>query len=534
MERVSPLAPSNISVNSGNTIVAPGKFTVSWSNSPGNVNFHYDYSYDSGANWYGEYVSGSLTSIEDKIYNSSAQKVRYSVWAEDEYCRSINTTYSADVPVVWNSAPNIPESISLNPANPNTGQKITISWGLSTDQNGNLEGYMLERSTDGGVSWTQIYEGLPPQRLYTEPISSAWQSVRYRVRAFDTFGLVSQWRETATIVVILPTVISVQVNENSSIKIGDIVTEDEDISLIFSLSNNKDEDMTGIYTAVLLLDGKELARQTGNLGANWQFLMQKSDWQRILNGTHQFIFTLFDTKNNAGICTVTFTKKVTKLIFQTKPLFVDIPEGIIRKYLVNFQAAFANESTYHLQFTNNAKDDNPEWHDVLPVEWNTDNFYTFENETVKNGNWFAARFFGERTGEESCHVDLLSGIAGLSYVISLGGESSALREDLTTEISRAMTVESTVSDNLTTEITRATTAESTILSEIAELRNTTLLYKGEVDTFSDLPAGANDWELYKVAQTGEEYYSLGGTWNHLDFTVEEMTAQDVLDILDAE
>ena len=65
---------------------------------------------------------------------------------------------SDDGSVSTNTAPTTPSSITV-PQSIQGGSPITVSWGASTDAQNNLEGYILERSTDGGKSWSQVYQG---------------------------------------------------------------------------------------------------------------------------------------------------------------------------------------------------------------------------------------------------------------------------------------------------------------------------------------------------------------------------------------
>ena len=53
--------------------------------------------------------------------------------------------------------------------------------GASTDPDGNLSGYVLERKVGSGT-WAQIYKG--SARTYTDTITYGWTSVQYRVKAY--------------------------------------------------------------------------------------------------------------------------------------------------------------------------------------------------------------------------------------------------------------------------------------------------------------------------------------------------------------
>ena len=85
----------------------------------------------------------------------------------------------------------MPSSINV----PNTikgGESCSISWATSTDPDGNLEGYIVERSYNGGSSWSQIYQGSSTSISTTIPHGTS--TVMFRVCAYDTDGARSGWR----------------------------------------------------------------------------------------------------------------------------------------------------------------------------------------------------------------------------------------------------------------------------------------------------------------------------------------------------
>lgn len=76
--------------------------------------------------------------------------------------------------------PSTPSSISV-PSLVKGGESINISWGSSS----RAISYYLERSVNGGT-WTQIYGG--SSRSYTDTITKSWNTVAYRVRAYNSDG----------------------------------------------------------------------------------------------------------------------------------------------------------------------------------------------------------------------------------------------------------------------------------------------------------------------------------------------------------
>lgn len=108
-------------------------------------------------------------------------------------------TLSDGTATTENTAPTTPSSISV-PPNINGGSTITISWGASSDAEGNLSGYKVERSTNGGSTWSQIYQG--NARQTTDTVAFGTESVMYRVRAYDAEGLHSGYRSSAQVTVL--------------------------------------------------------------------------------------------------------------------------------------------------------------------------------------------------------------------------------------------------------------------------------------------------------------------------------------------
>ena len=97
--------------------------------------------------------------------------------------------------VFVNTAPGTPSSISV-PSTITDGDTITVSWGASMDLENNLSGYRLEKSTNGGSSWNQIYQGTATSK--TDTISGITQ-VMYRVKAYDALGLESGYKTSSNV-----------------------------------------------------------------------------------------------------------------------------------------------------------------------------------------------------------------------------------------------------------------------------------------------------------------------------------------------
>lgn len=164
---------------------------------------------------------------------------------------SSNLLVSDDGSVSTNTAPTTPASINV-PSSINGGTSIHISWAASTDAEGNLYGYKVEKSINGGTSWSQIYQG--PATGTTDNVAFGTATVMYRVKAYDTEGLESGWKTSGQVTVVnnraptAPASITVPVTVNGG------------ASLVISWGAAIDSDEN--------LAGYELERQVD--GQNWE------------------------------------------------------------------------------------------------------------------------------------------------------------------------------------------------------------------------------------------------------------------------
>ena len=143
--------------------------------------------------------SSSANSYNDNIPSTyGGGSVYYEISFEDTYGGS-GTAKTSAVKVISNSAPTIP-GIPILPTVINGGSDITVTWDKSTDADGNLEGYKLERSIDGGGSWTQVYQGSAVAAV--TPVPAGIESVMYRVKAYDSYGEESGYAATSEYTVI--------------------------------------------------------------------------------------------------------------------------------------------------------------------------------------------------------------------------------------------------------------------------------------------------------------------------------------------
>ncbi len=143
---------------------------------------------------------------------------------------------------------------------PSTAAKsATIDWGASTDPDGNLSGYILQRKVGTG-SWTQVYKGA--NRSYADSITYGWTTVQYRVCAYDSQGATSDYQTSASRTVInnQPPVIS-----GSNANLG---TKSEGFTQTYTVTDADNDSVT----VDELLDDKPIRSYVVTLGKQIPFM----------------------------------------------------------------------------------------------------------------------------------------------------------------------------------------------------------------------------------------------------------------------
>ena len=183
--------------------------------------------------------------------------------------------------IIWNRAPSAPSTITV-PETVRGGSTLEISWGTSTDADGNLSGYILERQNNGG-SWAQVYKGI--NRNYTDNITFGWTSVAYRVRAYDSAGAESAntTSQTRTVVNNTPPTIS---GSDS-----DLGAKTGAFSQAYTVT---DVDSGQTITVVEKIDGVQKRSYTATSGQEYTFNVTADEWVKLSIGSHTLTITATD------------------------------------------------------------------------------------------------------------------------------------------------------------------------------------------------------------------------------------------------
>lgn len=354
-----------------------GSVAYWWLRSPHCYDFDVALYVDSSGDWYGNVCSLSC-GIRPALILPSTLLV------------------SDDGTVSTNTAPSTPGSISV-PSSIMGGTNISISWAKSSDAESNLAGYKVERSTNGGSSWSQIYQGTATST--TNNVAFGTTSVMYRVKAYDTEGLESGYTTSA--------IRTVRYNVAPAINASSTSLGEKNAPFSFAYTVTDADGDT--LTITEKLDGKTTATRTGLASGTALTFEQASTadgFLRILNGSHTIKITANDGKESTSL-NATFTKSVTSAsVTLTTPLAVD---GDITVAILQVSGSIPNDAAFKAEATNNALDDSPVWQDVT-AEVRKGMNIVFENQTASAGAAFNFRISVERGASgEGGYIDSVSG-----------------------------------------------------------------------------------------------------------------------------
>ena len=392
----APSTPWNISVPS--SIMGGTNISISWAKSSDDESnlsgYKVERSTNGGWSW-SQIYQGTATSTTDNIAFGTTS-VMYRVKAYDTEGLESGWRTSSLVTVVNNNAPSAPPSIAV-PKDVKGGSTLVISWTATSDSDGNLSGYILERSTDGGSAYTQVYKG--NALTYTDTITNGWSTVMYRVKADDTEGLESGYTTSA--------IRTVRYNVAPAINASSTSLGEKNAPFSFAYTVTDADGDT--LTVTEKLDGKTTATRTGLASGTALTFEQASTadgFLRILNGSHTIKITANDGKESTSL-NATFTKSVTSAsVTLTTPLAVD---GDITVAILQVSGSIPNDAAFKTEATNNALDDSPVWQDVT-AEVRKGTNIVFENQTASAGAAFNFRISVERGASgEGGYIDSVSG-----------------------------------------------------------------------------------------------------------------------------
>lgn len=391
----APSTPGSISVPS--SIMGGTNISISWaksSDAESNLaGYKVERSTNGGSSW-SQIYQGTATSTTNNVAFGTTS-VMYRVKAYDTEGLESGWRTSSQVTVVNNNAPSAPPSIAV-PNDVKGGSTLVISWTAASDSDGNLSGYILERSTDGGSAYTQVYKG--NALTYTDTITKGWSTVMYRVKAYDSYNAQSGYTTSTKRTVDNNT--APTITTSSAASLG---TKSSGFTVSYSVD---DVDASDTLTVTEKLDGTTKRTYTPTRKATNSFAVTGEYFQKITNGSHTMTVTVTDGKATVTK-TFTFTKAVTAAsITLAKPMEADAQ---ITLCAITVGGLIPADAVFKVEVTNNGKDSSPVWEDATTEARNGRN-HLFTNQTAANGFAFNFRVTAERGASgESGYIASIQG-----------------------------------------------------------------------------------------------------------------------------
>ena len=346
----APSTPGSISVPS--SIMGGTNISISWaksSDAESNLaGYKVERSTNGGSSW-SQIYQGTATSTTNNVAFGTTS-VMYRVKAYDTEGLESGWRTSSQVTVVNNNAPSAPPSIAV-PKDVKGGSTLVISWTAASDSDGNLSGYILERSTDGGSAYTQVYKG--DALTYTDTITKGWSTVMYRVKAYDSYDAQSGYTTSTKRTVDNNT--APTITTSSAANLG---TKSSGFTISYSVD---DEDAMDTLTVTEKLDGTTKRTYTATRKTTNSFAVTGEYFQKITNGSHTMTVTVTDGKATVTK-KFTFTKAVTAAnITLAQPMEADAQ---ITLCAISVGGLIPADAMFKVEVTNNGKDSSPVWEDA--------------------------------------------------------------------------------------------------------------------------------------------------------------------------
>lgn len=378
----APSTPGTITIpttiNGGDTV------TITWTASTdaeSNLEgYELERSTNGGSSWSNVYKGNALSTTNTVPFGT--ESVMYRVRAYDSENLYSGYKISSQVTVINNQPPSVPASITV-PNEVTGGGSLTITWGVSTDSDGNLSGYALERQVDGGA-WAEVFRGNALN--FTDTITKGWASVAYRVRAYDARTAYSGYATSDTRTVNNNTPPAITCASASG---SDLGTKTEGFTVAYSVAD-ADNDTITVKEKV---DGAQKRSFTATADAQNTFSVTGDTFMQLLNGPHALDIDASDGKAST-VHKLTFTKSVTALsITLAEPMEADAK---ITLCVLSVIGSIPADAEYKVEVTNNAKDTTPTWEDCTTAVKAGANYIFTNTATPANSPAFNFRITASR------------------------------------------------------------------------------------------------------------------------------------------
>ena len=259
-----------------------------------------------------------------------------------------------------------------------------------------MSGYVLERQYNGGT-WTQLYKGI--NKTYTDTITQGWESVAYRVKAYDSAGAESAYSTSPTRTVVNNTPPTISGNNS------DLGTKTGAFNQAYTVT---DPDSGQTLSVTEKIDSTVKRTYTATSGQSYSFNVTAAEWVKLANGSHTLTITAADNVGGTATRTYTFAKNETEIeMTLATPLTSD---DAVTKAIMSVTRQIPTGATFTVEACNNAFDASPTWEDVTQAVTSGNKFF-LNNTTKTAAQWgFNLRIKVKRNGA-----------TGDCYIVSAGG-----------------------------------------------------------------------------------------------------------------
>lgn len=261
---------------------------------------------------------------------------------------SDTTNADGNYEIIYNSAPSAPSGITA-PAQAYSGQNIEVSCAAATDPDGDALTYCFERSYNSGA-WTEVQNSAA--RTFTEAVSTAWNTLKYRVRAKDSAGNYSAYTTSGDIAVIhnQPPVIS-GANADLGVKRAGFTYE-------YSVT---DPDADVVNVVERINGAVHATKNNVKLGETLTLSVIDDSFTALSNAIHTITITATDSAGNSAVRTLTFTKAIDGFVITlTEPLEA---ESQPTRCNITVTRDIPAGGEFKVEATNNPFDTSPVWED---------------------------------------------------------------------------------------------------------------------------------------------------------------------------
>jgi hypothetical protein len=163
-----------------------------------------------GSSW--EVIYSGYETIFREYIQTSWQSIQYRIKAVDNRGNESNYNTGAVFTILHDTAPSPVVSITIPELEFYAqGDMFDVAWEPVVDSEGDTVTYQLERSINE-LDWETVYLGIEP--VYADTVNGLWDTVQYRIKAVDNYGLSSSYTESDIREVLMDTSPTLELEES--------------------------------------------------------------------------------------------------------------------------------------------------------------------------------------------------------------------------------------------------------------------------------------------------------------------------------